>query len=157
MAEKAENANVLSHVQLNLRYVSLLLVLIGIGVSGYLSYVELADAPIICTVGEAFECDVVRNSAYAEVFSVPVAYLGLASYLFIGGLLLLEERSTFLKENGVLLTFGIVLFAFLYSMYLVYVQGVVLEAWCQWCVMHEITMTVLFIVTAVRLWQALAE
>ena len=139
----------------NLRTLSLVLVVVGIVISGYLSYVKLADAEIICVEGERLNCDVVQNSRYAEFAGIPVAYLGLATYLVIGALILLENRINFLHENGLLLLLGIVLFAFFYSMYLVYVQGVILGAWCQWCLAHEATITVLFIITGLRLRQSL--
>jgi uncharacterized membrane protein len=140
-----------------LRYLSLLLVVIGIGVSGYLSYVKLADERLICTQSDTFQCDVVQNSAYAEMFGIPIAYLGLGTYLVIGVLLLLEDRLVILHENDLLIVFGIVLFAFVYSIYLVYLQGWVLQAWCQWCLTHEVNMTILFIVTILRLRHHFAE
>jgi uncharacterized membrane protein len=142
---------------INLWSVSLLLVFIGIGISGYLSYVIFADVPMVCTTDGPFECDVVQNSVYARVSGVPVAYLGLFSYLFIGALLLLEDRTAFLRENAILLLFIVILLSWLYSMYLVYVQGVILQAWCIWCLMHEINITILFALTSIRLWRDLSR
>src|SRR5690606_2382027 len=130
-------------LRLTLWHISLILVLIGIAVSGYLTYVKATDEPMVCIENGPFRCDVVQNSAYAELFGVPIAYLGLAVYLVIGALLLLQDRTEFLRENGMLLTFGVVLFAFIYSIYLVYVQGAILQSWCQWCLIHEANMTVL--------------
>ncbi|MFW5709052.1 MAG: vitamin K epoxide reductase family protein [Chloroflexota bacterium] len=137
--------------RLSLRMISLLLVAIGIGVSGYLSYVKATSVPMACLADSGFNCAAVQNSDYSELMGVPIAYLGLATYIVIGGLILLQDRIPFLRQNGMILTFGIVLFAFLYSVYLVYVQGVILEAWCQWCLMHEVNITVLFVVTSMRL------
>ncbi|RMG72106.1 MAG: vitamin K epoxide reductase family protein [Chloroflexi bacterium] len=137
--------------KLNLWTVSVLLVIFGIFVSGYLSYVKLTDVPMTCAVDSGFDCASVQNSNYSEIMGIPIAWLGLGTYLVIGGLLLMQYRSKFMRQNGMLILFGIVFFAFLYSMYLVYVQGVLIEAWCQWCLMHEANMTVLFIVTILRL------
>lgn len=137
--------------KLNLWTVSVLLVIFGIFVSGYLSYVKLTDVPMACAVDSGFDCASVQNSNYSEIMGIPIAWLGLGTYLVIGGLLLMQYRSEFMRQNGMLILFGIVFFAFLYSMYLVYVQGVLIEAWCQWCLMHEANMTVLFIVTILRL------
>jgi uncharacterized membrane protein len=69
------------------------------------------------------------------------------------GLLLLEDRIEFLQENGLTLLFGIVFFGFLYSMYLIYIQAGVLDAFCQWCLAHEVLIALLFIVTGIRLYQ----
>lgn len=142
---------------LNLRTMSLLLVVVGILISGYLSYVKLADKETLCVEGSHFNCDVVQNSRYAEVMGIPTAYLGFATYLVIGGLILSETWGQFFQENSIFILFGVVLFAFIYSMYLVYLQGAVLGAWCQWCLAHEATMTILFAVTVLRLKQALTD
>lgn len=138
-------------IKLNLWTFSLLLVVFGIAVSGYLSYVKLTDVPMACSVDSGFNCSAVQNSDYSEIMGIPIAWLGLGTYLVIGGLLLTQYRTEFMRQNGMLILFGIVLFAFMYSMYLVYVQAFRIEAWCQWCLMHEVNMTILFLVTILRL------
>ena len=158
-AQKVENTSVSgdeSRPRITLWHASLILVVIGLLISGYLSYVKLADIEVLCTEDGSFRCDVVQNSTYAEMFGIPVAYLGFLSYVVIGLLLVLQERIAFLQENGIILTFGVVFVAFLFSMYLVYIQGVVLDAWCPWCLTHEVNITVLFAVTGWRLRQFLA-
>jgi uncharacterized membrane protein len=140
---------------LNLRALSLLLVLIGLGISGYLAYVKAVDVQVICADG--LSCEGVQNSIYGELWGMPVAYLGVVSYLAMGLLIWLEDRLEFLRENGMVILFGLVLFSWLYSMYLVYVQGVVLQAWCQWCLLHELNITILFLVTGWRLKTFLNE
>ena len=82
--------------------ISLVLVVIGLLISGYLSYTKLADTETVCIEDDGFDCDLVNNSKYAEIMGFPITYLGFATYVFIGVLLLLEERLAFLKENGVL-------------------------------------------------------
>lgn len=141
--------------RVTLKHVSLVLVFLGLLVSGYLSYVKFFDVigqPItmVCNADAGFNCSAVQNSAYSLMFGIPIAWLGFATYVVIGGLLLLQDRVQFLRDYGMLMLFGIVTFAFVYSMFLVYVQGVVLQAWCQWCLMHEAIMTVLFVVTILR-------
>jgi uncharacterized membrane protein len=138
-----------------LRTLAMVLVGIGILLSGYLSYAKLTEVPIQCIEGGAFQCDVVQNSAYARLAGVPIAYLGLATYILIGFLILFQDRIQFLREYGSVLEFGVVLFAFLFSMWLVYVQVAILEALCQWCLAHEINMTILFIVAIMRLRRSL--
>jgi uncharacterized membrane protein len=85
------------------------------------------------------------------MFDIPIAWLGFATYIIIGILLLMQNRVAFLQEYGMLILFGIVLFAWVYSMYLVYLQFFVLRALCMWCLMHEANFTILFIVTTLRL------
>ncbi len=141
--------------RLTLWHVSIALTVIGLLVSGYLSYVKLADVPMACSTDLGFDCGTVQASIYSEMFGIPIAWLGFATYVVIGALLLLQNRIPFLQENGLLLLFGVVLFAFIYSLYLIYVQGVLLQAWCQWCLMHELTISVLFVVTGIRLYNSL--
>jgi uncharacterized membrane protein len=136
-------------------HLSLLLAAIGVVISGYLSYVKLADAPIICVEGEAFNCDLVQNSAYAKFMGIDVAYLGLAGYLLIGALLVLETRVPLLVNYGHTIIFGLTLFAFVFSMWLVYVQAAILQAACSWCLAHEVNITALLIVVSIRLWKSL--
>ena len=136
--------------------ISIVLVVIGIGISGYLSYVKLTESQTICVGGGAFNCEVVQNSIYAKLFNIPIAYLGLLTYLVLGALLLLQNRIAFLQEYGVMLQFGIIIFAFLFSMWLVYLQAFQLKAFCTWCLTHELTMTLLFIISIFRLKRSLS-
>ena len=140
-----------------LRSLSLILVVIGLAISGYLSYVKLTEVPLVCVANsDVFNCEVVQNSAYSQIAGIPVAWLGFATYAVLFVLLLLENRIGFLRQNGILVIFAITIFAWLYSMYLVYLQLFVLQALCPWCLAHEATMTLLFIVTCLRLRKTLA-
>lgn len=136
--------------------ISWFLVGAGLIVSGYLSYVKLANVPMMCLEG-VFQCDAIQQSAYAELMGMPVSVLGLLSYGVMASLLFLQNRVDFLRENGIGLLLGIVFFAWLFSMYLVYIQASVLQAWCQWCVIHEIIITLLLIVTGLRFKQYLDD
>ena len=135
------------------RRVQLLLVLIGIVVAGYLSYLKLAEAPAVCVETGPFDCNVVLSSQYSELAGVPIAYLGFAVYVAVGLVLVLERRVEFIREWGRLLAFGIGLFAWLFSMWLVYVQFVLLEALCPWCLTHETNFTVLFALICYRVYR----
>ena len=128
-------------------------VIIGLVVAGYLSYLKLAAAPAVCLATGPFDCNVVLNSQYSELAGIPIAYLGLAVYIAIGSIQLLETRLAFLRQWGLLLMFGIGLFAWLFSMWLVYVQFALLEALCPWCLTHETNFTVLFALICYRLYR----
>ena len=140
-----------------LRRFQLLLVLVGLVVSGYLSYLKLADAPAVCVQSGPFNCDVVLNSQYSELAGIPIAYLGFAVYVIIGLILTLEHGSTALQTYGSLIAFGIGLFAWLFSMWLVYVQFGLLEAACPWCLTHETNFTLLFITIVYRVYRDTAK
>lgn len=136
---------------------ALVLVLIGLLISGYLSFTKLTQVPIACTEGETVNCDLVQSSIYAKFMGIPVAYLGFVGYLLIGALLLFEERNEFLEENARLILFVIGLVGWLFSMWLVYVQAVILGSYCLWCLGHELNFTILFVAILYLLWRSWNE
>jgi uncharacterized membrane protein len=125
----------------------------GILVTTYLSYLKATSVPAVCVVGSVFNCGAVLNSAYSVFMGIPIAYLGLFMYLTLAVILFFERSIPFLQENGKILMFGIGLFAWMFSMYLVYLQFFVLGALCPWCLSHETNMTILFVMLCVRLWR----
>lgn len=141
--------------QLTVRTGIWICVIIGILVSGYLSYVKLTEVPMICMANGVFDCATVQSSIYSRIAGIPIAWLGLGMYILLAAILLLESRVSFFKNNGTMLFFGICLFGWVYSMYLVYLQVVVLGALCQWCLTHEVNMTVLFLLVSRQMWREL--
>lgn len=135
------------------RRFQLLLVLIGLFVAGYLSYLKVENETAVCVDSGPFNCDLVLNSQYSELAGVPIAYLGFAVYLVIGFILVLERRVDWMREWGGLLSFGIGLFAWLFSMWLVYAQFALLEALCPWCLTHETNFTILFALLCYRVYR----
>lgn len=133
------------------RNASIVVVIVAALIAGYLSYLKVSDTAAVCIQGAAFDCGTVLNSAYSELGGIPIAWLGLALDLVVLALLLLENRTAFLQENGRMVVFGVVLFGFLYSVYLVYLQAAVLRAFCPWCLSHEALITILFGLTIWRL------
>ena len=137
------------------RRIQFVSVVIGLLVSGYLSYLKIADAPSVCLKGGPFNCDAVLNSRYSALSGIPIAWLGFAIYLIIAIVLVLETRHVLFQQYGRLAAFGIGLFAWLFSMWLVYVQVVLLGALCPWCLSHEINFTILFGLICLRLYREL--
>lgn len=137
------------------RNVSLFFVVVGLIVSGYLSYIKLGDyigepVEIVCTKSGMFDCNAVQSSIYSVQFGIPIAWLGFAVYVLLGLMILLRNRIGFLRKYGLTMMFALSLFAWIYSMYLVYLQFFVIRALCQWCLTHEANMTLLFI--TITLW-----
>ena len=124
-----------------------ILALLGVGISGYLTYVKLSATQAVCLgLGE---CETVQNSPYSVILGIPIAILGLLTYLAIIALWWWsqdEERPY--AALAPLILFGITLFGFLYSAYLTYLELFVLKAICPWCVASAILMTVLMIINA---------
>lgn len=138
---------------ITLRHIQLVSVIFGLFVSGYLSYLKITDVPSVCIQSGPFNCNVVLNSVYSEIAGIPIAYLGFMTYVIIGIVLLFEKRVSIFQEYGRLMTFGIGLFAWMFSVWLVYVQFFRLEALCPWCLSHETNFTILFGLICYRLYK----
>lgn len=110
--------------------------------AGYLSWIKLTGSEARCFPGVG-DCGSVNNSAYSLLFGIPVAYLGLLSYLAILGILIYWLRG---GENSyaTYLFFGVSLVGFLFSGYLTYIELGILKAVCFFCVLSAIFMTGLF-------------
>ena len=135
------------------RNLSFVILAVAIVVSGYLSYLKLEDKQAVCVENGPFDCGLVLNSAYSEIGGIPIAWLGLATNLIVVALLIMEPRVSFFQENGIALVFGVVLFAFLFSIWLIYVQAMLIQAYCPWCLTHEALITVLFLLSGWRVWK----
>lgn len=139
--------------KITLRGLQYALVLVGLIIAGYLSYLKLAAAPAVCVEAGPFNCNVVLNSQYSELAGLPIAWLGFGVYALIGLVMLLEGKLALLEQYGSLIIFGVALFAWLFSMWLVYVQFFLLEALCPWCLSHEANFTLLFLTIAYRIYR----
>jgi uncharacterized membrane protein len=108
------------------------LALIGLFDAAYLALERIIGGTIVCPVGGG--CETVQSSAYAILFGVPVAYIGVAGYaaLLIAALLALNlDRIAGVALDAVLLALGSV--ALLAGIYFTYLQIAVIGAICFWC------------------------
>lgn len=121
-----------------------LLILLGIGVAGYLTYVHYADIDPVCAGGSG-GCHVVQASDYAEMLGLPVAVIGLAGYLGLAASLFVPG------EAGRALGMTLALIGAGFSIYLTYLELFVIDAICQWCVASAVIMVLLAILTTLRM------
>lgn len=105
-----------------------LLAAIGLGVSSYLTYLDLSEArTAFCAVGSG--CDLVRSSQYSRLFGVPVALIGDIGYTLLLVLALAPFKNTF----KTMVLFPLSLAGFLFSAYLTYAEVFWIKALCPWC------------------------
>ena len=102
---------------------------------------------LLCTT--AGGCETVNSSPYSTIAGVPIALLGLAAYVVIGGLALMSTRAGAWGGRAPLAVFGLSLVGVLYSVYLTYLELFVIRAICPWCVASAVIMTLIWIVSIV--------
>jgi len=122
------------------------LAVIGLGIAGYLTYVHYAGIHVLCAASGG--CETVQTSSYAKLAGIPVPVLGLIGYV---GILV----SLFIPgDPGRLAPAGFALVGFGFSLYLTYLELFVIKAICQWCVGSAVIMTVIAVLSVVRLLRA---
>lgn len=124
--------------------------LIGILDSSFI-LVEKALA-IVPPCTAAFKCGVVLNSSWSQIGPFPLAFFGFLFYatFFLTAIITLlhveDEPHTLEKSSKVLLFLGV--FGALFSTYLITIMGVVLKAWCLYCLISAVSCFILFATSA---------
>ncbi|MDX6688736.1 MAG: hypothetical protein QOG15_193 [Solirubrobacteraceae bacterium] len=126
------------------RLAAIAITLLGVAISGYLTYVHYAGLEPFCA-GGGHGCERVQSSTYANLGGVPVAVLGLAAYVAIGAALVAAG------EVARMAAAALAVIGCAFSAYLTYLELFVIEAICQWCVASALLMTLLAALTVSRL------
>jgi len=127
-----------------MRYILFLLAMAGLVVSYLALRVHYSTESAPCSINEKWDCGIVNHSPYAVMYGVPVAAIGMAGYLLIGGLALMRRR-------GLLLLAAVVGMGF--ALYLTNIEARVLGVWCLYCVISQSLIAVLFLL-AMAWWGA---
>ena len=120
---------------------------IGIGVAGYLTYVELAQVSAVC--GPVGDCNSVQQSEYARLFGIlPVGILGLAGYLVVLIAWLINRLAKGrLADLAALSLLAMTAMGTLFSIYLTFLEPFIIGATCAWCLTSSVLMTVLMLIS----------
>lgn len=121
-----------------------ILIVLGIGVAGYLSYVETQVVAAIC--GPVGDCNTVQSSPYAYLFGVlPVGVLGLLGYLAMLAAWLARRFSPRMASTAAVSFWGMAVLAVVFSIYLTYLEPFVIKAVCVWCLASAVIVTLLLL------------
>jgi uncharacterized membrane protein len=115
---------------------------VGIAVAAYLTIVHYTHTAPVCTTGG---CEKVQHSRYAELAGVPVALLGLLTYVAIV-VTTLRRGVGWALAGAVLALVGVA-----FSGYLLWAQLARIHAICQWCVGNDVVVAVVAVLCVVRL------
>jgi uncharacterized membrane protein len=122
-----------------------MLSVIGLGVAGYLAYVETVQVTAVC--GPVGDCNTVQQSEYARLLGViPIGVLGVAGYVMILAAWGVGRygRGQWVNLAGLAL-FGMTFAGTLFSVYLTFLEPFVIGATCAWCLASAVIMTLLML------------
>ena len=129
--------------------ISVAVSVLGLLVAIYMTIYKLTSNDSMC-LGSG-DCSTVNASRYSEVNGIPVGAIGVLGYLAILAVHYLERGRGFFKQNGTLLIFGMALTGFLFTVWLIYVEFALLKALCPFCLTSQAAMTIIFIISVMRL------
>ena len=125
------------------RQAIVVLALVGLLVATYLWLYKIGVlGELQCGTGS---CEYVQTSPYADLFGVPVAFLGVLGYLalFMVGLAGLQPR--FVADRRVAVSLAVLAtLGFGFTLYLTAIELFVLHAICRWCVGSAVIMTAIW-------------
>lgn len=123
-----------------------ILSLLGLAVAAFLLYEYNFASSMICPTGGG--CDIVRVSPYSSFFGISIPVLGVIFYLFMAVLSVLRSHNL---DNTLIKNIKLVVGAmgFTFGLYLTYLEGFVINAYCFWCLLS-------FIISAVILFLLIA-
>lgn len=124
--------------------------LVGVLVSIYLWLWKLGFmGEIACGTGG---CETVQLSRYAEILGQPVALYGVLGYAALLGVSLLgvqprwQDRREPTRWLAGLSGLGVA-----FTAYLTYLEAFVIEAWCRWCLVSALIISLIFVASVIGL------
>lgn len=125
------------------------LIILGLLVSVYMTIFKITSNENMC-IGSK-DCSIVNASRYSEINKIPVAVIGVGGYAALLTILWLERGQGFIKENGTMIFFALSLIGFFFTLYLIFLEIVLIKAYCPFCITSQVAMTLIFILSVIRL------
>ena len=114
---------------------------LGFFVARYIWKQKQVKKPLMCP--RRMNCHDVVNSSYSKFFGVSVESLGMLYYAFV--VCLHVVGLVYFSDMLGLIMFVSSLGAFLFSIYLFFVQLLVIRDWCAWCLVSYLLTFTIFI------------
>lgn len=129
----------------NLLIILIILAAIGAIDSLYLTFEHYSGTVPPCTPGVFVDCGKVLQSKYSEIFGIALSFYGFVYYLFIlVNLYYVKIKSHKTSRVLVILASS---FGFLFSIYLMYLQIIVIGSICLYCSLSALISTLIFFVS----------
>lgn len=117
--------------------------LVGLIDAAYLTVKHFKEEAVPCSLITG--CEQVLTSVHAEMFGIPLAIYGATAYFLAFSLAILA----IFGNRKMWFVFGVLAsIMFAYSLYLLYVQAFIIEAFCQFCLLSAVSSTTLFVLAA---------
>jgi len=128
-------------------WILIVLDVIGLGIAGYLSVVELGGGVPYC--GVLHGCETVAASEYAWIGPLPVAVYGVVLSLILLTLAIAWVRTD--KPALLDVHYGLSLIGVIFEIYFIALQIFVIQAVCIWCTLYGLSLILRFAV-AMTIW-----
>lgn len=130
--------------------------LLGLADASYLTYEKLSHRVPACS--PPFDCNTVLSSPWSSVGPIPLSMFGVAYYvvvLVLSALVFINISHLTIRKvtfHTVDLVWAVTWFGFGFSLYLVFMMGVILQAWCLFCLLSALTSSLLFVLASIQWW-----
>lgn len=111
-----------------------ILIVANLILAGYLSYAKLTGTEQFCLTGKG--CSTVQNSGYAQILGIPIAYMGITSFVFLLLIYLLTYKKIIKYRYFLLVS----VLGSLFALYFFYLQAIAIKAFCSNCLATEAIM-----------------
>jgi vitamin-K-epoxide reductase (warfarin-sensitive) len=103
------------------------------------------SATAFCDFSQRFSCDIVNRSEYSSIVGIPVAGIGVVGYalLFVLAVFLKDRVETPSRLLGAALA------GLAFALYLTYIEGYVLTAWCILCLISLLAIFLISVLSVV--------
>lgn len=114
----------------------------------------LASGQSICSFSPGFDCDKVNASKFSKFFGIPLGAYGLFFFLALGFFVLTAQRYFKVSQEVI---WDVALFststALVPCIYLIWVSAFIIEVFCPFCLMLDLNVLLLFVISARSCWQ----
>jgi len=113
------------------------LCLAGTAVSMHLTNIHInhikTGIPSSCSFNESFDCDAVNTSRWSELGGIPIAHLGMLTYLLTLWITLTATFNEKTRERAHAFLFLLSSWCVVFSIYMAYIALVIIKSVCVWC------------------------
>lgn len=126
-----------------LHIILIFIAFLGFFISFYIYHKKRFKQVLVCPMGA--KCDKVVYSEYSRFFGIPVEILGLFYYGVIAiSYAVFLAYPVIVTPFSIFLVLGVTIIAFLFSLYLTFLQAFSIRQWCSWCLVSLFFCTAIF-------------